>query len=223
MKKLSVSSILVLFFMTSCYTLNEYVVDYDYSYDGNFVKYNSYNFVQASDQPDFYKTLIQDAIGLRLKSQGYRVKEDEPNLLVLYKIFFEDFYMNAYVQPDIEYWSTQVEGNRVPLTYELKEQEEEDEEEEETLELVDGEELEEEEREIVGEEYDPIKCDLREGTLLIAFFDKQGEKSVWQGYASGLFGNKYYNNEKSIRNAVNSILDEYQILADGFVKFNRTN
>ena len=218
MKNITVIAILVLFCMTSCYTLNEYVVDYDYSYDGKFPTYNSYNFVQADDNPDFYNGLIQEAIGRRLKSQGYRVKEDEPNLLVLYKVFFEDFYMNGYTQPDMEYWSTQA-GNKVPISYEPNEKEEEEEEE------VLGLEEEElgEDGEVIGEEYDPIKCDLREGTLLIAFFDKEGEKSVWQGHASGLFGNKYYNNEKSIRNAVNSILDEYQILADGFVKFDRSN
>ncbi len=217
MKKISVSSILVLFFMTGCYTLNEFVVDYDYSYDGNFPKYNSYNFVQADGKTDFYNGLIQQAIQLRLKSQGYRQKEEEPNLLVLYKVFFEDFYMNAYLQPDLANW-TQAEGNRVPISYEPKEEEEEE------LDALVDEELTDEERKLLeAEDYDPIKCDLREGTLLIAFFDKEGEKSVWQGYASGLFGNKYYNNEKSIRNAVNSILDEYQILADGFAQFDRNN
>lgn len=221
MKKLSASAILVLFFTTGCYTLNEYVVDYDYSYDAKFPKYNSYSFVKADGETDFYNDLIQDAIGLRLKSQGYRVIEDEPNLLVLYKVFFEDFYMNGYMQPDMEYWSTQ-SGNKVPISYQKKEEEEEEEEEITKTEELE-EDLEEEKSPVEGEEYDPIKCDLKEGTLLIAFFDKDGEKSVWQGYASGLFGNKYYNNEKSIRNAVNSILDEYQILADGFVKFERSN
>jgi len=67
-------------------------------------------------------------------------------------------------------------------------------------------------------EYNPRKYDLRKGTLLIQLYDRKQERSVWQGYATGVYGNIYFNNERQLKIAVRSILDRYQFLAEDFME-----
>jgi len=193
-----------------CVTMEEYVVDYDYSYKGKFGKYRTYDFVSKSDlEFTAYDELIEGAIQTRLGTQGYRNSQKKPNLLVLYKVYFEDFYMNAYDQPELENWVKDVQlMKKDDLEVDL------------SLDELTDEELEEEEQIKIPRDYNSFKCDLREGTLYIVLFDRRSRQSVWQGYASGLFGNENFNNKKSIKKAVASILDEYQVLAKGFNQFN---
>lgn len=68
--------------------------------------------------------------------------------------------------------------------------------------------------------YEAHKLDLKTGTLLIQFFDRRQNRSIWQGYATTLYGNINFNNERHLRNAVISILDKYRFMADGFVEGN---
>jgi uncharacterized protein DUF4136 len=68
------------------------------------------------------------------------------------------------------------------------------------------------------EDYNPRKYDLRKGTLLIQLYDRKQERSVWQGYATGVYGNIYFNNERQLKIAVRSILDRYQFLAEDFME-----
>ena len=70
----------------------------------------------------------------------------------------------------------------------------------------------------VEEEYDPRQYNLRKGTLLIQFYDRKQERAIWQGYATGVYGNIYFDNERQLRIAVRSILDRYQFLAEDFLK-----
>lgn len=72
------------------------------------------------------------------------------------------------------------------------------------------------EKEINDDKYDPVKIDLREGTILVQLIDTKKNNTVWQGYASGVFGNSYFNNEKYIKRAVRSIFEQYRIMAEGF-------
>lgn len=66
--------------------------------------------------------------------------------------------------------------------------------------------------------YDPRKYNLKKGTLLIQLYDRKQEKSVWQGYATGVYGNIYFNNERQLKIAVRSILDRYKFLAEDFME-----
>ncbi len=66
--------------------------------------------------------------------------------------------------------------------------------------------------------YDRKKYNLKTGTLLIQFYDRRQNQSVWQGYATMLYGSIDYGNERHVRNAVISILDKYRIWADGFME-----
>ncbi len=69
-------------------------------------------------------------------------------------------------------------------------------------------------------EYDSRKLDLKTGTLLIQFFDRRQNRSIWQGYATTLYGGINFNNERHLRNAVISILDKYRFMAEGFTEGN---
>jgi hypothetical protein len=68
--------------------------------------------------------------------------------------------------------------------------------------------------------YDPKKLNLKTGTLLIQFFDRRQNRSIWQGYATAIYGNINFNNERHLRNAVISILDKYRFMAEGFTEGN---
>lgn len=65
-------------------------------------------------------------------------------------------------------------------------------------------------------QYEQRKLDLKTGTLLIQFFDRRQNRSIWQGYATALYGNISFNNDRHLRNAVISILDKYRFMAEGF-------
>jgi hypothetical protein len=67
-------------------------------------------------------------------------------------------------------------------------------------------------------DYDPQKLNLKTGTLLIQFFDRRQNRSIWQGYATTLYGSINFNNERHLRNAVISILDKYRFMAEGFTE-----
>lgn len=66
--------------------------------------------------------------------------------------------------------------------------------------------------------YDKQKFDLKTGTLLIQFYDRRQNRSIWQGYATTLYGNIDFNNNRHLKNAVISILDKYRFWADGFTE-----
>ena len=66
-------------------------------------------------------------------------------------------------------------------------------------------------------DYSRQKFDMKTGTLLIQFFDRRQNRSVWQGYATTYYGSIDFNNQRHLRNAVISILDKYRFWAEGFV------
>ncbi len=68
------------------------------------------------------------------------------------------------------------------------------------------------------EEYTKHKYTLKKGTLLIQMYDRKQDRSVWQGYATGVYGNIYFNNERQLKIAVRSILDRYKFLAEDFME-----
>ena len=67
-------------------------------------------------------------------------------------------------------------------------------------------------------DYDPQKFNLKTGTLLIQFYDRRQNRSIWQGYATTMYGSIDFNNSRHLRNAVISILDKYRFWAEGFLE-----
>jgi hypothetical protein len=70
--------------------------------------------------------------------------------------------------------------------------------------------------------YDPQKFNLQTGTLLIQFYDRRQNRSIWQGYATTMYGSIDFNNSRHLKNAVISILDKYRFWAEGFLEGNQT-
>ena len=68
------------------------------------------------------------------------------------------------------------------------------------------------------EEYSKHRYTLKKGTLLIQLYDRKQDRSIWQGYATGVYGNIYFNNERQLKIAVRSILDRYKFLAEDFME-----
>ncbi len=67
-------------------------------------------------------------------------------------------------------------------------------------------------------DYDKQKYNLKSGTLLIQFYDRRQNRSIWQGYATTNYGGIDFNNNRHLKNAVISILDKYRFWADGFIE-----
>ena len=59
-------------------------------------------------------------------------------------------------------------------------------------------------------EYSQQKFNLNTGTLLIQFFDRRQNRSIWQGYATTVYGGIDFHNNRHLKNAVISILDKYR-------------
>jgi hypothetical protein len=66
--------------------------------------------------------------------------------------------------------------------------------------------------------YDKQKYTMKTGTLLIQFYDRRQNRSIWQGYATALYGDIDFKNPRQLKNAVFSILDKYRFWAEGFVE-----
>ena len=187
MKKSAIALFVIAILVSGCFNFREYTVESDYSYYGKFKRYRTFNFLNYTN-PDVDSTttnpIIEDAIRSRLELQGYKMSDKRPNLIVSYKLFYDNFNFQGYNQPEIEEWA---------------------------------------EREDENEEYDPIKYKMSEGTLLILLWDNKREKAIWQGYASGLFGNPYTNNDRHLKRAVRSIFDQYRFFAEGYMVDSRYN
>ncbi|MDW7694022.1 DUF4136 domain-containing protein [Flammeovirgaceae bacterium SG7u.111] len=117
--------IFIVLFSFSCSSSKDYLIESDYSYSGKFKKYKTYTFVKQADadkDPSIYNSIIEDAISYRMKLQGYKRSDSKPNLLVSYRIFFDDFEFMGYSQPNIEAWArTENEEEEYnPVEYDLK-------------------------------------------------------------------------------------------------------
>ena len=55
-----------------------------------------------------------------------------------------------------------------------------------------------------------MKYSMKTGTLLIQLFDRRQNRSIWQGYATTLYGGIDFQNQRHLKNAVVSILDKYR-------------
>ncbi|MGV3641270.1 MAG: DUF4136 domain-containing protein [Adhaeribacter sp.] len=168
----------------------------DYSYTGNFRKYKTFGFMgfkpHANDSLNHMQT-VENAIRARMQLQGYRFSDNKPDLLVSHKIFYDDLLFKGYNQTEIDVW------------------------------LASGKVIEEEPDEETGEEkkeYDPVRYSLTKGTLLVVLIDRKHNRAVWQGYASGLLGNREFNNDAYLKRSVRTIFDQYKVFTEGYILSN---
>lgn len=196
--------ILLLFVVSAC-TSSEYIVDSDYSYDGSFNKYKSFGFADNTGflGSDEEKEVIEKYLKRTLQAWGYDYNLKRPNLLVFYTIYYDDLEFPGYNQPHFQSW---LKSNYSDKEIVFKKDT-----------LPDGRlrEAYADSQRGWDEEYNRISYDLKEGTLLISLFDRRKHKTVWNGYASGVFGNDETKNARIMRSAIIRILDEYKLLAFG--------
>lgn len=183
MKKPYLALLISAVVISSCSIYEELPADYDYSFKGKFRTYDTFDFfADGSSQEDsgpFTKESIEHVIAARMRSQGYKQRDRNPNLLVMYKIFYDSLSLTGYRQPELEDW----------IKFE-------------------------------NEDIDYIerKYQLRMGTLYISFFDRKQKRTVWQGYATKVYGNDMFTNERLLRNAVRSVLNRYKVVSESFNK-----
>ena len=197
--------------LCGCGNYYGHVIESDYSFDGNFSRYDSYDFIadRNFEGSGLHKELIEQYLDQTLTNWGYEQKQKRPSLLIFYKLYYDDFQMKGYQQPNFEQWVNQkYSGNLVASAL--------------------AEPVDEGDSTITNFDpfteggswntddatYDPVLCDLREGTLLISFYDRKLKKTIWQGYASGIFGNDRFDNSRFVRHIVYRIMDKYRVLAD---------
>ncbi len=183
----------------------DYVVESDYSYTGDFNKYDSFEFAQIEGFNGTVeeKEVIEKYVKNTLTAWGYSRETRKPGLIVFYSVFYEDFSFRGFNQPDFQAW---LRSNYSDKDLVFKKDT-----------LPDGS-LTEALRggaRYYKEYYDSEDYIMREGTVLISFVDRRKRKTVWQGYASGVFGQDTEKNERIMRSAVIRIMDEYKLLAFG--------
>jgi len=125
MKTRYLTIIFVLVIFSSCMR-NEYLVESDYSYRGKFKKYNSFGFMTDiginSDSVN-QRYAIEEAIKRRMNLQGYKYKDNRPDILVSYKMFYDEFKFNGFYQPDFTSWLVTEDEDEVyePVKYKMYE------------------------------------------------------------------------------------------------------
>ena len=188
---------LALALLTACNSQKEYITESDYSYKAKFKRYKSFQFMkmEESDTTEL-KPILEKSIGAKLYAQGYRYEEKKPDLFVGYRIFSNDFKMTGYDQVDIENYVLEDWPERL-LT---------------------------EDDVYVSPpppghpdtDYYSNQYQMKEGTLLITFYDRKKDQTVWSGYASGVFS-RDADLKRNLRIATNKIFKEFRLIADGYV------
>ncbi|WP_420580999.1 DUF4136 domain-containing protein [Reichenbachiella sp.] len=187
-------------FLGSCLSQKDFITDSDYSYGGKFKKYRTYNFMTSPENDTlFHREILEKTIASRMGAQGYFKQTKKPDLLVMYKIFYDDFSLRGYNQPHFESWV----NNDQALESERSDNKGSDD-------FFDDEEVE-------GEEYRVSNYEMNDGTLLVVFFDRKKKQTVWQGYASGVFSRENKDSRKNIKVATSKIFNEFRLIADGYV------
>lgn len=194
MKNVNSCLIFLLIVTTSCLSQRDFIAEYDYSYRGNFKRYQTFGFVEETGRDiSSFQPVIEKTIVSRLGSQGFRLKDKNPDMLITYKLFFDQVKYRGYVQPDFDMW-LQKRG------IEVAEVEEEDEEEEEKP------------RE-KGEDYNKVKYQENEGMLVVFVIDKRGN-TIWQGYTSASFDYSSPNLNVDLARATYRIMDQFRLLVN---------
>lgn len=183
----------------SCLSQKDFITDSDYSYGGKFKKYRTYNFMSSPENDTlFHREILEKTISSRMGAQGYFKQSRKPDLLVMYKIFYDNFSLRGYNQPHFESWV-----NNEIVADNSKEQGTTDEFFED--------------EEVNSEEYRVSNYEMNDGTLLVVFFDRKKKQTVWQGYASGVFSRNKKDSRKNIKVATSKIFNEFRLIADGYV------
>lgn len=183
----------LLMFFTSCLSQRDFVAEYDYSYRGNFKRYQTFGFVEETGRDDStLQPVIEKTIVSRLGSQGFKLKDKNPDMLITYKLFVDQVKYRGYVQPDFNMW-LQKKGV--------------------TIEVDDDEKEETEEQREKGEDYNKVKYQQNDGMLVVFVIDKKGN-TIWQGYTAATFDYSSPNLNVDLARATYRIMDQFRLLVN---------
>ncbi len=164
-------------FLSGCFLSRDYLVEYDYNYHSDFQKYKTFDFMVHYNQDTVTaqnSALLEEAIRFRMELLGYQYQPNNPDLMIIYKIFFKDFKFRGYEQPNFRQWVKYPDST---------------------------------------ETYDPVKYGLKNGTLLIHLIDRKRRNTVWLGYAAGIKSATNTAMKRTLKHAVISIFDRYEVFA----------
>ena len=181
--------------LVGCSVMREARVDSDYSYRGNFRHYRTYDFITGtgltSDTSKLGQTL-REAIVQRFRTQGYRLTQRRPDMLVNFRVYEGDMRFHGFDQEDLSHW---IKRN-----------------------VEENDDTPEDQR----HRYEPVRLLLAEGTLLVTLIDVKSNRAVWNGYASGVTVPEGPMGEIVLKRSVRSILDRYRIFTEEFAKSGST-
>lgn len=185
-------SVLFVLVISSCSSI-EHVVESDYSYSGNFKRYENFD---ISDNRNFEGSreqalLIENGIAETLENWGYKRRSSKPDLIIFYNIYSEDFNLISFDQPEFQHW--------ISTTYSR-------------LEFEDSAQT-NYAKSRVTESYDKSPALMKEGTIQITFFDRKRKEVVWQGYSSGYLERNSLISKYDFKAVINRVLYEYRLLA----------
>lgn len=180
------------FLFSGCFTQKDYIAEYDFNYNANFKRYKTFSFMQnpITDTTGIHHA-IEKTIASRLGSQGFRLQDDKPDMLINYKIFYDEVKYRGYEQPNFDSW---LKRHGTPLI-------ENDDEEEEERKLTNK-----------DENYTNIKYSENSGMLVIFVIDNKKGYTVWQGYTSAHFDHLSPNIQSDLTRATYRVMDQFRIL-----------
>ncbi|NVJ85747.1 MAG: DUF4136 domain-containing protein [Algoriphagus sp.] len=192
MRNHSLLSFFILLTLSSCFTQKDYVTEYDYNYQGNFKRYKTFAFIEPTETDTMLiSPVLNSTIGARLGSQGFREKEEKPDMLVSYKLFMDSVRYRGYVQPEFDYWLKRTGAG-------VREDEEDETEEEEEREK--------------GETYNQIKYKENNGMLVIYVIDSKRGNTIWQGYTAANFDFNSPSFQSDITRAAYRVMNEFKVI-----------
>ena len=175
----------ILFSLSACKSSREMPFGHDYSYQGQFKKYTTFNFLKQS-LPDSsnWNDIVETNVVARMNFLGFSISEDKPDLLISYQIISDSLRLNTYVQPAVGMWVNKSRANPAG-----------------------GDDL---------FRYNKKSIYRKDGSIMIQFIDTRANTQIWQGYSLMHYHNINYSNSSHLSKAVVSILNQYQVWADGF-------
>jgi hypothetical protein len=189
MKHLGYFIIVLLILNSACLSQRDFVAEYDYNYRGAFKKYKTFGFVEEEGRNNnAFGDVIEKTISSRLGSQGFRMKDNNPDLLIIYKLYLSEVRYRGYNQPDFDFW--------------LKKQ---------GIELLEDE-PDSVAREKMKENYNSVKYTQNDGMLVVLVIDHKKGNTVWQGYTSAYFDYDSPNIHIDLTRATYKVMDQFKIL-----------
>nr|MBI1231267.1 DUF4136 domain-containing protein [Cytophagales bacterium] len=189
MKNYNTFIIVFLILCSACLSQRDFVAEYDYNYRGSFKKYKTFGFVEEDGRNNSdVDGVIEKTISSRLGSQGFRLKDNNPDLLIIYKLYLSEVRYRGYNQPDFDFW--------------LKKQ---------GIDLLEDE-MDSVAREKMRENYNAVKYTENDGMLVVLVIDHKKGNTVWQGYTNAYFDYNSPNINIDLTRATYKVMDQFKIL-----------